>query len=71
MRRVTLSFTWIERNRRRDPDNITAGGRKIILDALVQAKILDDDSSHYVLGWTDAFMINKDAPGVRVELREG
>jgi len=38
-----LSFLWCEAERRRDPDNVRAGGTKIILDGLVQAKVLPKD----------------------------
>jgi len=60
-------FLWVEPNRKRDPDNIAAGGRKLILDALVKAKVLPDDGWDEVWGWTDSFGINKH-PGVRVEI---
>lgn len=33
---VRMEYTWVERNRRRDKDNISAYGRKIIQDALVK-----------------------------------
>lgn len=52
---VTLSFHWFERNRRRDPDNVAAGGRKLILDGLVAAGVLPGDGGRTVLHWTDRF----------------
>jgi hypothetical protein len=70
MRQVHIDFVWVEPDRRRDPDNVTAGGRKIILDALVKAGVLVDDSSVYVKGWTDTFEQNKREPGVRVVLND-
>jgi hypothetical protein len=59
-------FIWVERGRRRDPDNITAGGRKIILDGLVRAGVLPDDRWKQILGWKDDFAVNKIRPGVMV-----
>jgi 2-hydroxychromene-2-carboxylate isomerase len=57
-------FIWVERHRLRDPDNVTAGGRKIVLDGLVRAGVLPDDRWKQVLGWRDDFAVNKIRPGV-------
>ena len=38
-----IEFQWHELTKKRDPDNIAAGGRKFILDALVKAGILKND----------------------------
>jgi len=51
-------FTWIEPNRKRDPDNIAAG-RKFIFDSLVAAGILKSDGWSCVGGWHDSFMVKK------------
>jgi Holliday junction resolvase RusA-like endonuclease len=64
---VFIDFIWMEPNRRRDPDNIAAGGRKIILDALVHANILAGDGWRHVSGWTDRFSVSREA-GVLVTL---
>ena len=71
IKRAWFSFLWIERNRRRDKDNVAAGGRKLILDGLVEAGILPDDSWKYVVGWEDHFAVDKVKPGVRVTIFEG
>lgn len=65
---VRIGFLWVEKNRRRDPDNVAAGGRKLILDGLVKAGVLSDDGSHEIQSWTDTFAVSKDKPGVRVEI---
>lgn len=70
MAQVRITFTWIETDRMRDPDNIAAGGRKIILDALVKAGVLDDDGWKQIHGWQDIFKIDKANPGVDVLLQE-
>lgn len=44
---VEITMTWIEKDARRDLDNI-ASGAKFILDGLVQAGVLPDDSRKYV-----------------------
>ena len=63
-----FSFHWIERNKRRDPDNIAAGGRKLILDALVDLEILKNDGWKQVIAWEDRFTVNKHRPGVEVRI---
>lgn len=65
---VRISFLWVEKDRRRDPDNVAAGGRKLILDGLVKAGVLSDDGSHEIRSWVDTFAVHKENPGVRVEL---
>ena len=67
---VILHFTWIEQNRRRDKDNITGYGHKVIIDALVQAGILHDDGWDYVAGYTDSFDVDKKNPRIIVEIEE-
>jgi len=53
--RATFRFEWIEKDKRRDPDNIAAGGRKLILDGLVKAGVLKGDGWRFVGIWTDSF----------------
>lgn len=57
---VRINFLWIEENRRRDLDNVS-GSRKFILDALVKAGVLPDDSPKYVRAFTDTFGYAKEA----------
>lgn len=66
---VTMEYRWIEKNRRRDLDNITFG-RKIIQDALVNAGVLKDDGWKYVVGFSDRFEVDKNNPKIEVTLRE-
>ena len=63
-----VRFTWTEKTRRRDCDNI-ASAKKFILDALVKMKVLENDTQKHVVGFYDAFEIGKDY-SVRVELIE-
>jgi hypothetical protein len=62
--RAVLEFLWVEASRRRDPDNVAAGGRKIVLDVLVAEGVLRDDGWRAVAGWTDRFMVDPRRPGV-------
>lgn len=45
---VSLSIAWIERDCRRDIDNVSSGGIKVLMDGLVTAGILKDDSRRWV-----------------------
>jgi len=68
--RAWFDFTWYENSRRRDPDNIAAAGRKLILDALKESGIISNDGWNQVAGWSDTFRVEKDNPGVLVIIRE-
>ena len=61
-------FTWIEENKRRDLDNICFA-KKFILDALVQAGVLQDDNRKIVTNFTDSFE-HSNSSKVIVELEE-
>ena len=65
---VFMVYKWYEKDRRRDLDNISSYGRKIIQDALVQCKILPDDGWRYITGFTDEFYVDKKYPRIEVEL---
>ena len=66
---ITLKITWYEPNRRRDVDNITYGA-KFILDAMVQAKIIEDDSQKYVVGIENLIQVDSKNPRIEVEIIE-
>ena len=65
---VRFQFHWMEKDKRRDLDNISAGGRKIILDALVRGGKIPGDGWKNVRGWNDEFGVSKTAPGVYVTI---
>lgn len=71
MQRVSLRWTWYEKDRRRDPDNFSAVGKKFILDALKSSGIIPNDGwKHMRPSWEDGWEVNKEAPGVMVEMEE-
>ena len=55
-----FEFIWFEKNKKRDKDNIAAGGRKYIFDALVELKILPSDGWKHIVNWTDHFFTVKE-----------
>ncbi len=60
-----LEFVWMEKGRRRDPDNI-AVGKKFILDALVEYGAIENDGWKYVKGFSDSWEVDISNPGVEV-----
>lgn len=67
---VVMHFTWFERNRRRDHDNVSSFGRKIIQDALVSIHALRNDGWGNIDGFTDSFCVDKKRPRVEIVVEE-
>ena len=65
--KVALVITWYEPDHRRDPDNIMAG-QKFILDGLVAAGTIPNDSQKYVRGIMHRFEVDRQNPRVEVEI---
>jgi Holliday junction resolvase RusA-like endonuclease len=65
---VTITFTWREKNRRRDLDNIAGGGQKLVLDGLVKAGVLEDDGWEHVYSIEHRFQVDPGRPGVLVHI---
>jgi Holliday junction resolvase RusA-like endonuclease len=51
---IKLRITWIENNRKRDPDNIAAF-IKFILDALQKTGVIENDGWRQIKGWENSF----------------
>lgn len=68
-KRVKVHFRWVEKNRRRDPDNIAAG-KKFVMDALQAAGVIENDGWRQIVGYSDSFVVDKEQPGVWVTLME-
>ena len=62
-----LVITWFEPDRRRDPDNIMAG-QKFILDGMVAAGTIPNDSQKHIKGIVHRFRVDKRNPRVEVEI---
>jgi Holliday junction resolvase RusA-like endonuclease len=67
---VYMVYHWYEPNRRRDKDNISSFGRKVIQDALVKSKILQNDGWNNIIGFEDRFEVDKKNPRIVVEILE-
>lgn len=66
---VIVAFKWCEPNNKRDVDNISVG-QKFILDGLVKAGILENDSQKFVVGLEHSFAVDKNKPRVEVIIKE-
>lgn len=68
---VTMRYTWVERDRKRDKDNISSFGRKIIQDAMVKdLRVLRNDGWANIEGFSDRFLVDKSCPRVEIEILE-
>jgi len=65
---VFLSFLWIEKNKRRDPDNIISA-KKYLLDGIVRAKLIPNDGWKEIFGIQDKWVVGE-KPGVLVTVSE-
>ena len=70
MDRINITITWIEPNRRRDKDNISSGGVKIILDALRDVGVITNDGWKQIEKITHQFDVDKHNPRVEIEIEE-
>lgn len=67
---VLMEYHWYEPNKRRDLDNISSFGRKVIQDALVDTGVLANDSWNEIKGFSDQFDVDKANPRIEVEIKE-
>lgn len=56
---VYMRIEWMERTGRRDLDNVSFA-KKFILDALVEAGILPDDSRKWLRGFSETFPVGQE-----------
>lgn len=67
--KVDVDIAWIEKNKRRDKDNISAG-QKFIFDGLIQAGVLKNDGWGEIGEINHSYMVDKNNPRVIVRLKE-
>lgn len=68
-RPVTVRTTFYEPDMRRDADNV-GFARKFVLDGLVAAGVIKDDSRRYVLACPDRVATDRSRPRVEVEVSD-
>jgi hypothetical protein len=68
---IRMKINWIEKNERRDRDNVVGGGMKILLDSIKTLSIIVNDSRKWVLDpINDTTQIDKRRPRVEIEIIE-
>ncbi len=67
-RPVRMKYRWYEANKRRDLDNVSSFGRKVIQDALVETKVLENDGWKNIVGFSDEFYVDAKHPRIEVEI---
>lgn len=68
-RKVKLYYCFTEPNKRRDLDNISGFAHKVIQDALVECRVLDNDGWANIIGYTDSFEVGR-PPKITVTIKE-
>lgn len=66
---VFINYRWVERNTRKDKDNI-AFAKKFVQDALVKCGVIRGDGWHDVVGFSDSFAVDAGKPRVEVSIVE-
>lgn len=66
---VYMTYRWYEPDRRRDLDNISSFGRKVIQDALVHTKVIKNDGWKEITGFRDEFYVDSKNPRIEVEIK--
>lgn len=67
---IKITYTWIEKNHKRDIDNVSSS-KKYILDALQKEGIIKNDSPKYYVGHEDIFKYDKkNGDRVIIEIEE-
>lgn len=66
---IQLAFIYYEKRANRDPDNIVFA-KKFILDGLVNAGIVPNDTQKYIKKFTDEWVVDNKNTGVLVIIEE-
>lgn len=67
---VRIEYKFVEKDRRRDKDNISGFAHKVVQDALVKTGLLDNDGWDEIDGYSDAFGVDKGNPRIEVKIYE-
>ena len=67
---VIMHYLWVEPNQKRDKDNVSSFGRKVIQDALVRIHLLPGDGWAHIQGFTDDFAVDRLNPRIEITFEE-
>lgn len=66
---VTIHYKWVEKDRRRDKDNISFA-KKFVQDALVKKGVLKNDGWKEIVNSYDEFEVDPKNPRVEITIKE-
>jgi len=66
---LRLEAVYYRKDRKFDPDNISAGARKIILDALQEVGCIENDGWKQIKSFSEEWKVDKDNPRTVVKLK--
>ena len=64
---IMISFKWFVKNKRKDPDNVCFQ-KKWIMDGLVLAGVIENDTMEFIEGFQDSFEVDKENPRIEITL---
>jgi len=67
---IHISYIFVEKNRRRDKDNIASFAMKVIQDALVACEVIKNDGWKNIKSFSCDFKVDKEKPRIEVFLVE-
>ena len=67
---VVMEYRFYEPDQRRDLDNVSSFGIKVIQDALVKKGVLANDGWNHIKGFSVQFFVDKKNPRIEVDIHE-
>lgn len=67
---IRISYLFVEQNRRRDHDNVSAFFHKVFQDSCVRAGLIPNDGWNEISGYRDDFTVDKNHPRIEVTIFE-
>lgn len=67
---IHISYLFVEKNRRRDKDNVASFAMKVIQDALVNCEVIKNDGWRHIESFGCDFEVDKENPRIEVILEE-
>ena len=67
-KKIFIEYHWYEKDKRRDPSNISGAGIKFIEDAMIKAGLIDNDGWNNIAGFVSYFYIDTGNPRIEVKI---
>lgn len=69
-KQVFITYHFFEPNQKRDLDNVSSFAMKVVQDALVEMKVIENDGWKNIKGFRSSFSVDKLNPRIEIELKE-